>query len=432
MKEAGPASIRQPRKVKEGGSRTIRQPFVLKESRRAGMLRGIRPRKAPREKGITMASDTTTPAAPRNARIELLRLCAIAGIALFHTLQPWFAEVTGTGWLDVDLEIGTAGLTCLGFVNLLGSWGNSVFFMISGYFLLPRAIRAAATHGFYPAQLKAAARRSAPLLASVAFYTILSVAVELAIPFGGLLEYGPAWLFSSLEFIWVYLVILFVTPIIASAWRRLRKPETLVWALAAATLAISFYVAFFSPGDADRGLLEWRKLLSAATYLCAYLVGGRLGEKPAVPEHPHRNLVLVALACVAVEAALAETGNLTWLAASSFKSTSALSFALAIACVVAATAPRAATSAAPALSPHAAALVTRLAQSVLGFYIAQALFYELWEIWSEAVLAHACYVAGIPVLLIAAVIFSAVLLAVIVAFDQAVRIPVLRRLHLAR
>ncbi len=397
---------------------------------RFGILKGVFASKLPREKGAAMASNTTPKPAPRNPSIEALRLAAIAGIAVFHTFQPWFAEVTGSGWLDAGLHVGTPTLAVLGFINLLGSWGNSVFFMISGYFLLPRAIAAASTPGNIATQLSQAARRSLPLLASVVFYTVLSTAVSLVVPFGGLLEYGPTWLFSSLEFIWVYLVILFITPVIAAAWSRLRRPGILVWLLTAATLAVSFYVAFFSPGDADRGLLEWRKLLSAATYLCAYLVGGRLAEKPARPAHPHHYLALTAAACLAVEAGLAETGNTAWLVASSFKSTSALSFALAIVCVVLAVAPRRANR--PAPDPRTAALVTRLAQSVLGFYIAQALFYELWELASEQLLAAACYVAGVPGLLVAGFVFTAAFLAVVMAFDQAVRLPLLRRAGLAK
>ena len=30
----------------------------------------------------------------------------------------------------------------LGFINLLGCWANEVFFMISGYFLIPSAVHA--------------------------------------------------------------------------------------------------------------------------------------------------------------------------------------------------------------------------------------------------------------------------------------------------
>ncbi len=377
-----------------------------------------------------MTSQKTGAAARRNPSVEVLRLASIAGIALFHTFQPWFAEVTGSGWLDAGLHVGMPALAILGFINLLGSWGNGVFFMISGYFLLPRAIAVAGTPGTHAAQLKQAARRSLPLLASVAFYTVLSTTVSLFVPFGGLLEYGLVWLLSSLEFIWVYLVFIFVTPLIATVWSRLCRPGAAVWLLTVAVLAVSFYVAFFSPGEADRGLLEWRKLLSAATYLCAYLVGGCLAQKPARPAHPHHYLALVVAACLAVQAALAETGNVDWLAASSFKSTSVLSFALAVTSVVLAVTPRRANRA--ALNPRAAAVATRLAQSVLGFYIGQALFYELWEPASEQLLAAACFVAGVPGLIVAGLAFTAALLAVIVAFDQAVRLPLLRRIGLAK
>ncbi|MFR7797915.1 MAG: acyltransferase family protein [Collinsella sp.] len=81
------------------------------------------------------------PKAARNISIEALRLVAVAGIAVFHTFQ-WTFQAVCTGLPEYAPLAVLPYSGALGFINLLGCWANEVFFMISGYFLIPSAVRA--------------------------------------------------------------------------------------------------------------------------------------------------------------------------------------------------------------------------------------------------------------------------------------------------
>lgn len=74
--------------------------------------------------------------ASRNTSIEALRLVAVAGIAIFHTFQ-WTFQAVCTGLPEYAPLAVFPYSGALGFINLLGCWANEVFFMISGYFLIP-------------------------------------------------------------------------------------------------------------------------------------------------------------------------------------------------------------------------------------------------------------------------------------------------------
>lgn len=79
--------------------------------------------------------------ASRNTSIEALRLVAVAGIAIFHTFQ-WTFQAVCTGLPEYAPLAVFPYSGALGFINLLGCWANEVFFMISGYFLIPSAVHA--------------------------------------------------------------------------------------------------------------------------------------------------------------------------------------------------------------------------------------------------------------------------------------------------
>lgn len=79
--------------------------------------------------------------ASRNTSIEALRLVAVAGIAIFHTFQ-WTFQAVCTGVPEYAPLAAFPYSGILGFINLLGCWANEIFFMISGYFLIPSALRA--------------------------------------------------------------------------------------------------------------------------------------------------------------------------------------------------------------------------------------------------------------------------------------------------
>lgn len=359
------------------------------------------------------------PAARRNPRIEALRLLAIAGIAVFHTLQPWL-EMAGYGWWDPRPHV----LFSLGVVSLLGSYGNHVFFLISGLFLVPRAAEASTEPGYWGDQLRRTGRRALAILASVALYAACALAVSTWVsPIAGVSLHEGGWLVGGLEFIWVYLVLVAACPVMGWVWRRTRHVAVVVGALVACVFAVNAYIAFVSPGEASRGLLEWRKLMSAVTYLVSFLVGGLL---PRVsPARARAALACCAGVTLLVEASAAWAGDVALVQALSFKSTSLLSFGLAAASVAVAAAPR------PEREPGpAGALALRLAPSILGFYIMQSLFLPLWQ----PVLTQACQWAldrSGEALLVAGTLLSLVLLALALLVDRVVRVPLLGRLGLA-
>lgn len=380
------------------------------------------------------AATTPTPAAPeagspaaparrrgaRNPRVEVLRLVAIVGIAVFHTFQDPFAAATAGTWAP-----GAPALFALGCVSLLGAYGNHVFFLISGFFLVPRAAGRARDAAYWRGQARATVRRALPILATVALYAIVALAVDtwvLPIDSVGLDRTG--WLVGGLQFIWVYLAVVVATPVIGWVWARVRRPRALVAALVVAVFAVNAYIAFVSPGGEERGLLEWRKLMSAVSYLAAFLVGGALAET-RLPRSG-RLLAAAGALALAAEAAAALTGNLRLLDALSFKSTSLLSFVLAV-CSLAVAAGRPATGA----HPRAARLACELTPSILGFYVAQSMFSQVWHPAAEQLMAAAGQAAGVGVALAAGVAASVVLLVVALLADRLVRVPLLRALRLA-
>ena len=113
----------------------------------------------------------TSKKAAREPRVEALRLVAAASIAVFHTFMPWFYELThcyGLGAYIVDNPVATP---LLGFFNLLGAFGNNVFFFISGLFLVPAAARASFQDGYWAAQRAKSAARVKQMLATVVLYS---------------------------------------------------------------------------------------------------------------------------------------------------------------------------------------------------------------------------------------------------------------------
>lgn len=357
---------------------------------------------------------------PRNLRIEALRLLAIAGIAVFHTFQPWFAAATDGTW-----RAPAPVLAALGCVSLLGAYGNHVFFLVSGLFLVPRAARASREPGYWRAQARALGRRALVIGITVALYGAIALAVSSwVVPLEGVSLGEVGWLLGGLEFIWVYLACVVAAPLVGWVWARVARPRAVVCALVVAAFAVNAYIAFVSPGSEVRGLLEWRKLMSAATYLVAFLAGGALGEKNLA--RPGRALAASCSVALLAEAGAALAGDASLLEALSFKSTSLLSFALAASSVALAASGEPRTEGSGALGA-----VRLLAPSILGFYVVQSMFDSLWRPAAGAACAAALGAGGPGALLAAGVAVSLVLLACALLFDRAVRIPLLRAVRLA-
>lgn len=356
----------------------------------------------------------------RNPRIEVLRLIAIAGIAVFHTFQVPFAAATGGSWAP-----GAPALLVLGCVSLLGAYGNHVFFLISGYFLVPRAAGHAHDDAYWRDQALATVRRAVPILVTVALYAIVALAVDawvLPIESVGIDRFG--WIVSGLQFIWVYLAVVVATPVIGWVWAHVSRPRAAVAVVVVAVFAVNAYIAFVSPGGDERGLLEWRKLMSAASYLVAFLVGGALAQR-SLPR-PGALLALTGVLALAAEAAAALTGSLALLDALSFKSTSLLSFVLAV-CSLAVAAGRPAGGA----HPRAARLACKLTPSILGFYVAQSMFSQVWLPAAEGLMSAAGASAGVAGSLGTGFAASMALLFAVLVADRLVRVPILRALRLA-
>lgn len=357
-------------------------------------------------------------ARPRNPRIEALRLVAILGIAVFHTFQPWFDAATSGAWAP-----SSSTLSVLGCVNLLGSYGNFVFFLISGLFLVPRAVEDARAGIPWKRRWLQVLRRALPILATVAIYAACALLVSSSVaPIEGVSLDETGWLAGGLQFIWVYLALVVTSPVMGQVWAHVRKPRPLVGAFVVVVFVVNAYIAFVSPGEDVRGLLEWRKLMSAVSYLAAFLAGGAL----AGSDHPRlaRALVPVAVVAVALEVAAGATGSLWLLKALSFKSTSLLSLLLAVSSLcLAAEGPGADGESAPARVARA------LARSVLGFYVAQSMFFSLWQPLVTSLCSDAL-AAGEAAFLCAGILLSVALLAVSFAFDQLVRLPLLRLVRL--
>lgn len=388
--------------------------------------------------------------APRNVRIESLRLFAIVAIAVFHTFQPLFSQATAwalagdegarsaaaaAGDIAAIVAASPVSVGALGFINLFGAFGNCVFFMISGYFLIPRCAQASRDEGYWRIQGAKTLRRAGVILISVALYALLALAIGRFItPLPGISLHETGWLLGGLEFIWVYLAVMVVSPLVGWVWERCRARTPAALTLVVLIYLVNAYIAFISPGDAERGLLEWRKLMSAVTYFAAFLIGGLIAQRALHPATGRRARV-AALAAFAgalcVEIALSVAGHVDILVATSFKSTSAISCALAAISLVACAQP------ARSAASRRDALIRSAASSILGFYILQSMLYSLWRGGMDLLLADAAQSIGahntvlcICAVLGAGLIGSLLVVAGFLAIDHVVRKPLLRALRL--
>lgn len=354
----------------------------------------------------------------REPRVEALRLVAAASIAVFHTFMPWFYELThcyGLGAYIVDNPVATP---LLGFFNLLGAFGNNVFFFISGLFLVPAAARASLQDGYWAAQRSKTAARVGQMLATVVLYLALVLAVSaFAVPIEGVSLGKLPSLLVWLEFIWVYLALTALAPAIGWVWARLRHPKAIAAAIIALVFAVNAYIAFFNMGDLDRDLLDWRKLMSAVTYFAAFVGGAVLADVRLRPGAAAALLTATIGVSLCVECKLAWSRELLLMYATSYKSTSALSFAMAAAAVL--FARRNDGKKGARLEP-----ATRLSPSILGFYILQSLTSPLWQPAFRELLEDVYLMPQTTSceMLAAGVGLSLALLAGLLVFDRAFRL----------
>lgn len=318
--------------------------------------------------------------ASRNTSIEALRLVAVVGIAIFHTFQ-WTFQAVCTGVPEYATLAAFPYSGALGCVNLLGCWANEVFFMISGYFLIPSAVRALQNgSSVHDLTCKSLARLKKIVFPTL-FYCAICLLVSMYIyPLPEISLHEIGWLTLGIEFIWVYAASVLLVPVIVLARRKIgsKRVPFVVAILVLATFGTNCYIAAMA-NDAT-GIVLWRKLMSAVTYLVAFIAAGEI--RFALEHYGNASgaqkskIVLIGLtaATVALELLLSANSQYDALWTLSYKSTSFISFILAAASVAAAALhkPRRKASAADKA-------ITSLAAGTLGFYAVQSFTCNVWR-----------------------------------------------------
>lgn len=330
------------------------------------------------------------PKAARNIPIEALRLVAVAGIAVFHTFQ-WTFQAVCVGAVEYAPLAMSPYSGVLGFINLLGCWANEVFFMISGYFLIASAASAWDGGATWKSQMQRTAQRLGKVVMPTAFYCLVALAWSTVVsPIPDVTLNTHYWYTLGLEFIWVYAATVFMAPWFGLAKSRLSQKTytTTVIAVGILVFVVNGYLAAMSATSA--GEFSWlQKLMSATTYVVAFLIGGLLRDVTDAMDSDRagalgmRSLVTVLALATILEGALSFTGNLTAMAVLSYKSTSLISFALAAASLLFAATRRRASG-----NPRTAGVIVTLSTATLGFYVMQSLTSSLWRPVFNTLLAN--------------------------------------------
>ena len=321
------------------------------------------------------------PKAARNIAIEALRLIAVAGIAVFHTFQ-WTFQATCAGLPEYAPLAAFPYSGVLGFINLLGCWANEVFFMISGYFLIASAARAWDGGTTWKSQMQRTSQRLGKVVMPTAFYCLVALAWSTVVsPIPDVTLNTHYWYTLGLEFIWVYAATVFMAPWFGLAKCRLSQKSYTTTVIAVGILAfvVNGYLAAMSATSA--GEFSWlQKLMSAATYVIAFLIGGLLRDVTDAVDSDRagalgmRSLAAVLALATILEGVLSFTGNLTAMTVLSYKSTSLISFALAAASLLFSATRRSASG-----NPRTAGVIVTLSTATLGFYVMQSLTSSLWR-----------------------------------------------------
>ena len=330
------------------------------------------------------------PKAARNIAIEALRLIAVAGIAVFHTFQ-WTFQATCVDAVEYAPLAMFPYSGVLGFINLLGCWANEVFFMISGYFLIASAARAWDGGTTWKSQMQRTSQRLGKVVMPTALYCLVALAWSTVVsPIPDVTLNTHYWYTLGLEFIWVYAATVFMAPWFGLAKSRVSQKSYTTTVIAVGILAfvVNGYLAAMSTTNA--GEISWlQKLMSAATYVIAFLIGGLLRDVTDARDSDKvgtlgmRSLEAVLAIATILEGVLSFTGNLTAMTTLSYKSTSLISFALAAASLLFAATRRSASG-----NPRTAGVIVTLSTATLGFYVMQSLTSSLWRPVFNTLLAN--------------------------------------------
>lgn len=282
--------------------------------------------------------------------------------------------------------------------------------MISSYFLIPSAARAWSDGATWRAQAQRTTQRLGKVILPTAFYCLAAFAWSTVIsPIPDVSLATHYWYTLGLEFIWVYAATVCMAPLFGLAKNRLDKKSYTAAIVAVGILVFIVNGYLAAQGLANAGEFSWlQKLMSAVTYVVAFLMGGLLRDHTestgplkarAVAK---RTFTAVLTIAIGLEAALSATGNLSAMALLSYKSTSIVSYALAATSLL-----FAATRDNTSNHPRAANAIVTLSAATLGFYVMQSLTSSLWRPVFNAMLANilvgqnnsapACVLVGIAI-----------------------------------
>lgn len=320
------------------------------------------------------------PKAARNISIEALRLVAVAGIAIFHTFQ-WTFQAVCTGLPEYAPLAAFPYSGALGFINLLGCWANEVFFMISGYFLIPSAVRALQNGSSAQGLTLKSLERLKKIVLPTLFYCAVCLLVSMYVyPLPEISLHEIGWLTLGIEFIWVYATSVLLVPVIVLIRHQIgsKRAPFVVALLVLTTFGINCYIA--ATANEAGGIVLWRKLMSAVTYLVAFIAAGEM--RFVLECHGNASgsqkskIVLIGLiaATVALELLLSANSQYDALWKLSYKSTSVISFILA-----AATVTTAALHQPRHKIPAADKTIMSLAAGTLAFYAVQSFTCNVWR-----------------------------------------------------
>lgn len=302
--------------------------------------------------------------------------------------------------------------------------------MISGYFLIASAARAWNDGATWASQMQRTAQRLGKVVFPTAFYCLAALAWSTVIsPIPDVSLDTHYWYTLGLEFIWVYAATVCLAPLFGLAKSRLSHKSYTAAVIIVGILAfvVNGYLAAMSStnGGEFSGL---QKIMSAATYVIAFLVGGLLRDATdSMDSNRARSLgkqALIAVLAFAIilEGALSFTGNIAAMATLSYKSTSLISFALAAASLLLAATRHSASS-----KPRVARVTVTLSAATLGFYVMQSLTSSLWRPVFNTMLANILVTQSNPASICIAtgtaisIVFALTLLVVDAARSRVVR-----------
>lgn len=253
--------------------------------------------------------------------------------------------------------------------------------MISGYFLIPSAVRALQNGSSAQYLTRKSFARLKKIVLPTLFYCAACLLVSMYVyPLPEISLHEIGWLTLGIEFIWVYAASVLLVPVIALIRQRIgsKRAPFVVALLVLATFGINCYIA--ATANEAAGIVLWRKLMSAITYLVSFIAAGEMrfvlechGNASGAQKS---KIVLIGLvaATIALELLLSANSQYDALWKLSHKSTSVISFILAAASVAAAALhqPRHEV-------PAADKTIMSLAAGTLAFYAVQSFTCNVWR-----------------------------------------------------